>query len=396
MTQVVWILLLAGILAGLVNYITVFKRLPMPETPPSMLRSMLIMNPPPARPRWLFWKKLLAFCRSHWEIAGYCIVGIAGALLCPLVNALVGPLKGFSEDCPPEGCKRLILFGYGFVFGICTTRLLKGVMDIVLGRLQKLERDGPGRVPAAPGQGPGRTPTQVLHAQSLSEPGSFSDIINIGNIDDNYVKGIDLSYLQQDIDWQALIKEGVQFVYIKATDGLNPPDSRAQAHANAARLHRLKIGYYHFARPYRYPGDEDVITDATLQADRVRKILSVLPPADLPLALQLGNAPIDDWDTNLGPTEYMAWIRKFLSWFDHDKKKPVIYGDKYYLEQHLPIGHDLGASYKCWLSRHTSNYLDALPPAGWQDWVIWQFTGQGSINNMENIPLDLWWREDYQ
>jgi lysozyme len=375
------------------------------------------MNPPKKIPWWQFVKDLWEFLRQHWQFIGYLIVGIAGALMTPLINALSGGMKGYPEEATAAGYNYLIVFGYGFVFGVFTTRILKGTMDIFMGRLEKLEKDvqlnaarlttlpaplaipfavPPAVPPAAHGVAGQFLATDRLASQSIPQPGTFSDIINIGNLDDNFVKGTDISHYEDDVDWQGLVQAGIQFVYIKSGDGLNAPDGKASDHATNAKKYNLMIGYYHFGRPYKFPGDTDIDPDAQNQASRAASILSALPPADLPFMLDLEDDPAHHWDTNLSNAEYAQWINTFLSSFIVDgKANPIIYSRKSYIDPHLPAGHNLGTLYKFWLSRYTTNYLNANPPQGWDNWVLWQFTSEGKVGTNGGLDLNIWWKDDY-
>jgi hypothetical protein len=110
-------LLTAGVLAGAVNFFIHYLELPFPKK----TKDTLVEEWP--RPKSL----ILA-------IVGYIIVGIAGAFLTPLLNALMG-LKGYFPEQD-----FLVAFGYGLVFGYSTVRLLRGVMDGILKRLDILEK----------------------------------------------------------------------------------------------------------------------------------------------------------------------------------------------------------------------------------------------------------------
>lgn len=122
-------LLLAGILAGLVNFFANYINLPFSKT------NLLEEEPPGLKDIW-------------WvAIIGYSIIGCAGSFLTPLVNAIIGSgLKGLewvSDNNKPPHPKDpnyyYILFGYGLVFGYSTTRLLVGILDSLIKKVSSLE-----------------------------------------------------------------------------------------------------------------------------------------------------------------------------------------------------------------------------------------------------------------
>lgn len=62
------------------------------------------------------------------------------------------------------------------------------------------------------------------------------------------VKGIDVSYHNGDIDFNAVAADTVSFVYIKATEGGRWQDSCFARNFDAARAAGLSVGAYHFFR----------------------------------------------------------------------------------------------------------------------------------------------------
>ncbi len=109
-------LLLSGALAGGVNFFVTYLNLPF-KTQDSSL----------AEEDWPKPKSLLL------AILGYLVVGVAGAFLTPLLNALIG-LKGYYPDKD-----FVVAFGYGIVFGYSTTKLLLSILDSLIKKISKVE-----------------------------------------------------------------------------------------------------------------------------------------------------------------------------------------------------------------------------------------------------------------
>src|SRR6185436_5336456 len=110
-----WSFVIAGLLAGLVNYYYVYLNLPVSKDPaPATMDE-------PGGGEWELPKK------TYWlALWGYLIIGIAGSFLTPLIDALVD-LKG-SPVSPAVKWDDWILLGYGIVFGFSTNRLLSSVV----------------------------------------------------------------------------------------------------------------------------------------------------------------------------------------------------------------------------------------------------------------------------
>jgi hypothetical protein len=109
-------LLIAGIMAGGVNFFVSYLDLPFLKTSNQIAE----VEWPKPKSLWL-------------AILGYFFVGIVGAFLTPLINVLIG-LKGYypNKDF-------LVAFGYGLVFGYSTTRLLVSLIDSLIKKLSKVE-----------------------------------------------------------------------------------------------------------------------------------------------------------------------------------------------------------------------------------------------------------------
>ena len=60
------------------------------------------------------------------------------------------------------------------------------------------------------------------------------------------VRGVDVSHYQGDIDWNAFERQGIEFAYIKATEGSGMVDDRFWENWDKAREAGIKAGAYHF------------------------------------------------------------------------------------------------------------------------------------------------------
>ena len=58
--------------------------------------------------------------------------------------------------------------------------------------------------------------------------------------------GIDVSHYQGDIDWASIEKQGIDFAYIKATEGSSYVDEYYETNRNKAEEAGMRIGFYHF------------------------------------------------------------------------------------------------------------------------------------------------------
>ncbi|CAN5566256.1 hypothetical protein BH10BAC5_BH10BAC5_20070 [soil metagenome] len=115
------ILIIAGILAGTTNFFINFKKLPFAKLNDLSLEDT-------QNHKW--WTVLL----------GYVIVGVSGAYLTYLINALIG-LKGLEleKNFPKDVNYYYILLGYGIIFGYSTTKLLISILSAIIKKVLALD-----------------------------------------------------------------------------------------------------------------------------------------------------------------------------------------------------------------------------------------------------------------
>ena len=61
-----------------------------------------------------------------------------------------------------------------------------------------------------------------------------------------YIKGIDISNNNGNIDFSQAAADGVEYVYVKATEGKTFQDSKLEGFYKECKRNNLKIGAYHF------------------------------------------------------------------------------------------------------------------------------------------------------
>jgi GH25 family lysozyme M1 (1,4-beta-N-acetylmuramidase) len=209
------------------------------------------------------------------------------------------------------------------------------------------------------------------------------------NLPANYRLGVDVSHLNGDIDWQAIKNTGASFVFIKISDGVGTPDKRAKINADNAVSKNLRIGYYHFCRPDKKSGGT-IESDAIAEANEALQIMGDLPKSDLPLMMDLESWTTKE-DSPLEGKDYLLWVTTFLNRVKTQLKIDcIIYSNKNYLNEKLPADHGLG-NYKLWLAAYPENpdCNKTACPNGWNDWAIWQYTGNGIIGNSHPIDINI-------
>lgn len=175
--------------------------------------------------------------------------------------------------------------------------------------------------------------------------------------DKTYIKGVDVSVYQGNIDWKTLAKQDIYFAYIKASEGTDFTDPNFETNWSAIDNTDLKKGAYHFVT-----FDES----GKKQAEHFISLVSAedndLPPAiDLELyGKYLENPP--DAKTIYKIVEEMMPILE-----EHFGMKPVIYTN------YLTYNEYLTSSYletPIWICDISDTEPDMK---GEHQWKFWQY-----------------------
>ena len=115
--KVVLVLLFAGVLGGMASFFTSYIELPTPEG----VEGYVFVRMKPA---------------LTWQVAliGYSMLGIVGAVLTPLIHALVNGLPGLTNNITANA----VLLGYGVLFGFFAVKLLARAFAIAVPEKQKV------------------------------------------------------------------------------------------------------------------------------------------------------------------------------------------------------------------------------------------------------------------
>lgn len=202
------------------------------------------------------------------------------------------------------------------------------------------------------------------------------------------VLGLDCSKYQVDINWAKAKAAGIQFGFIKITEGTTYHEDNIynlKARVLSAQKNGIKVGYYHFARPGNVDNPE---VDAVEEVGNVLNHIGFLPKADLPLVLD-----IESYSTELiwKDIEKLNHMNRFVTAFIKGlKPRPVIfYSYKSFADMNTS---PIFGTYPLWLAAYLNNPEASIPniPNGWNDWKIWQFTEKGIIDGyVGDIDLNI-------
>lgn len=183
------------------------------------------------------------------------------------------------------------------------------------------------------------------------------------------IAGVDLSGHQLQVDFD-LLKTEVQFVILKATEGVGWTDPTFAPRWTEARRVGLVRGAYHFARPDLGNTPED-------EADYFCNSIS----------LEAGDFVVLDWEASYAG-DVVAWNKAFLDRvYARVGARPLVY-----LNQRTATGYDwspvVSAQYGLWLAA----YSDPVAQTQWPFVAIRQTTSSGAVPGISgSIDLDIFY-----
>lgn len=192
------------------------------------------------------------------------------------------------------------------------------------------------------------------------------------------IKGIDVSHHQNEVDWHAVRSAGIEFVFIKATEGTTFVDPKFKHNWRAAKEAGLIRGAYHFFRT-RSPLEGNIAN--------IANTVEKLEPGDLPIALDL---EIPNQWSELESARRLDLIQRWLDGvcdFFGGTMRPFVYLSPNFASEILASPAFLGA-YPLWLAHYTTAPQPRVPQP-WTDWTFWQHTNQGSVPGIKgNVDLN--------
>lgn len=179
------------------------------------------------------------------------------------------------------------------------------------------------------------------------------------------VKGVDVSSYQLDIDWKGLEDEGIQFAFIKATEGSGHVDDRFEYNWKEANKTNIKAGAYHFLSY-----DTDGKSQAENYINTVDRKWGMLPPAvdvefygkyeedppSIEKLRQILDTVLDEFEKSYG-------------------RKPVIYTNMHIYDVYISGEYD---EYPIWIS--TQDIPEMLDDG--RKWIFCQYTFYGKSDSI--------------
>lgn len=187
------------------------------------------------------------------------------------------------------------------------------------------------------------------------------------------VHGIDVSKYQGDIDWNRVRASGIDFAFIKATEGGDHADDMFRQNWDAARAAGVPRGAYHYYYFCR-PASEQI----SWFINNVPRDPAALPPVvDLEWTHRSKTCP---WSQRPEPAVVRREALLFLQAMNvYYGKRPIIYTTVDFYQDN-----DLARipGFHFWL-RSVAGHPQEVYPG--QRWAFWQYTGTGLVEGIDGL-----------
>lgn len=180
------------------------------------------------------------------------------------------------------------------------------------------------------------------------------------------IKGIDISHYQPKVNWDNVVKEGFQFVFAKASDGVGTKAAHFDLHRTNAEKKGLPFGAYHFMR---FGG-----LSAKEEASNFMKASGAQRTGDLPWVVDVEwdkkNARYDEetMDDAAADEAYELACRVR----DLTKRQIIIYTSYPFFKGFKSP--ERFFEFLLWCPAYAKGIAGPKVPLPWSDWAFWQFT----------------------
>lgn len=181
------------------------------------------------------------------------------------------------------------------------------------------------------------------------------------------VEGVDVSHWQGDIEWASVAGAGIEFAFVKSTEGVAYTDPKFHYNWREIGKAGLARGAYHFLDPSR---------DGAEQARHFLHVVGRLHPGDLLPAVDVERMK------RSSNRELARVLDAFTDQIRRDTGlECVLYVSPGFWKEHLLPVQETMRKQPLWITEYEArepSRLTKLPP-----WTIWQYTKEGRVTGIE-------------
>ncbi|GAB2914199.1 lysozyme [Streptomyces mayteni] len=197
------------------------------------------------------------------------------------------------------------------------------------------------------------------------------------------VQGIDVSRWQGSINWTSVRNAGIQFAWMKATEGTTYRDPNFNANYPAAHGAGVIRGAYHFALPNASSGATQANFFASNGGAWSRDNLT------LPGVLDIESNPYGAQCYGLSTSQMRTWIQDFYNTYkSRTSRDVVIYTSPSWWNTCTGSWSGMASQSPLWVAHWTTANSPTLP-GGFGVHTVWQYTSTGSVSGISgNVDRD--------
>lgn len=170
------------------------------------------------------------------------------------------------------------------------------------------------------------------------------------------IQGIDVSHWEGEIDWDAVKLSGIDFAYLKATQGTWMVDDWLHTNVKGCKDAGVHYALYHFLDPFSDPGKEQY----DFFMEKTQGLHSALP-----------NALDVEWKGDLSNSKLTTWVLDFLDNMDDW----LLYSNLNYLDNILQKPDEIAEHADLWLAWPSTASQPRMPKKYDADKVkVWQWS----------------------
>lgn len=179
------------------------------------------------------------------------------------------------------------------------------------------------------------------------------------------IRGVDISHYQGNIDWLTLAGQGIDFAYIKATEGSSHVDGKFLENWENAGQTGLWVGAYHFFS-FDSPAE-----------GQLKNFTKTVParPGMLPPVVDFefyGDKKVNPPDAEEAAAQLSAMLEGLEAYYG---MRPVVYATEDTWEMYLKGRFE---EYPLWIRDVVSR-----PDTGEKDWLFWQYTNREKLKGYD-------------
>ncbi|HEY2550293.1 MAG TPA: ricin-type beta-trefoil lectin domain protein [Streptosporangiaceae bacterium] len=206
------------------------------------------------------------------------------------------------------------------------------------------------------------------------------------------LQGVDVASFQHPgnaaIDWSQVAASGIQFAFVKATEGDYYANPFAAADLADAKAAGLSVLAYAFAIPNGGSPPPSHSASPVVQAD---DLVSAAGASSAPLVLDIEFNPNSGSNQCYGLSQpaMVTWISQFDTEIQHKTGRlPLVYTSPSWWQACTGGSTGFG-QIPLWVPDFSASDTSPVLAAGWTDWSFWQYTNAGTVAGISgNVDLD--------